>query len=98
MRWLRSSTAAVVHGSFLLAVGLLASCVLAGEYGPNGDYPLALAVCTAAYPVTLLLVWAKAWVDGEIRRTMPGCASDGQRGHGDTKTLIAAASGSRGDS
>lgn len=66
MRWLWSGQALRVHVVFGLATALLVAALLAGDAGPAGDYPLGLVFCLVAYPVVLMLVWFKAWADGEV--------------------------------
>jgi hypothetical protein len=57
MKWLWSPDAIKTHLVFLVAGGLLAYSILAGNQGPTGDYPLGLIFCGIAYPVVLLLLW-----------------------------------------
>ena len=64
MKWLWSPKAIEVHLLFLAAIGVLTCAVVAGERGPAGDYPLALAFCAIAYPVVLFLVWLRRRISG----------------------------------
>jgi hypothetical protein len=49
---------------FLGLAGFLACCILCGDRGPAGDYPLGLLFVGVAYPVVLLLLWLKWRVNG----------------------------------
>jgi hypothetical protein len=64
MKWLRSPTAIKAHLVFVVAIGLLTWALVAGDRGPAGDYPLALAFCVVAYPLVLLLVWLQWRING----------------------------------
>jgi hypothetical protein len=64
MQWLRSADAIQAHAVFPLLIGLLTSDLLAGNWGPGGDYPLALVFCIVTYPVILLLLWVKWRING----------------------------------